>query len=140
MSVSAQKNGLLPISKQSTFVLPSLSYHSYEDVAVQDEEKLSLQTDLGANNFFMLRNHGLLVVGRSVSEAFLNMYTFENARKIQIDALTGGELVHIPQRVIDGAAEARRINSKGLGSVLGRAQSYRLPKKLGPHGINSPSF
>ena len=47
VAVSAQKNGVLPISQQSTFVLSSLSYHDYEGVAVRDEEKPRLQADLG---------------------------------------------------------------------------------------------
>ncbi|WP_395344923.1 class II aldolase/adducin family protein [Variovorax sp. UC122_21] len=118
VAVSAQKAGILPISQQSTFIIPSLSYHTYEGVAVRDEEKERLQKDLGSNNFFVLRNHGLLTVGRSIPEAFLNMYTFENACRIQLDAQSGGELVYVEPAVIAGAAEARRINSKGMGANI----------------------
>ena len=91
--MSAQKAGILPISQQSTFVLASLAYHGYEGVAFRDEEKPRLQADLGEANFLMLRNHGLLVVGSTVAEAFLSMYNFENACRIQLDAQAGGELV-----------------------------------------------
>ena len=62
VAVSAQKNGVLPISQQSTFVLASLAYHDYEGVAFRDDEKPRLQADLGNANFLMLRNHGLLTV------------------------------------------------------------------------------
>src|SRR6478672_1864263 len=58
VAVSAQKQGLLPISQQSTFVLPFLGYHGYEGVALRDDEKPRLQSDLGRNRFLMLRNHG----------------------------------------------------------------------------------
>src|SRR4051812_17626717 len=78
VAVSAQKCGVLPISQQSTFVLASLAYHDYEGVALREDEKPRLQADLGDKNFLMLRNHGLLTVGRSVPEAWLSMYTFEN--------------------------------------------------------------
>ena len=91
VAVSAQKGGVLPISQQSTFVLPSLAYHAYEGVALRDEEKPRLQQDLGSKNFLMLRNHGLLTVARSVPEAWLSMYTFENTCRIQIDAQAGGD-------------------------------------------------
>jgi ribulose-5-phosphate 4-epimerase/fuculose-1-phosphate aldolase len=90
VAVSAQKRGVLPISQQSIFVLASLAYHDYEGVAVRDDEKARLQKDLGDNNFFMLRNHGLLVVGETVPDAFRYMYTFENTCRIQIDAQAGG--------------------------------------------------
>jgi ribulose-5-phosphate 4-epimerase/fuculose-1-phosphate aldolase len=64
IAVSAQKCGVLPISQQSTFVLASLAYHGYEGVAIRDDEKARLQADLGTASFMMLRNHGLLVVGK----------------------------------------------------------------------------
>src|SRR3954465_11570296 len=59
VAVSAQKGGLLPISQQSTFILPFLAYHEYEGLAVRDDEKVRLQASLGNNRFMMLRNHGL---------------------------------------------------------------------------------
>ena len=77
IAVSAQKQGVLPISQQSTFVLASLAYHDYEGVAIRDDEKTRLQKDLGDANFLMLRNHGLLTVGKTIADAFLGMYTFE---------------------------------------------------------------
>src|SRR6185369_15420972 len=39
IAVSAQRDGLLPISQQSLFVLASLGYHDYEGLALNDEEK-----------------------------------------------------------------------------------------------------
>jgi ribulose-5-phosphate 4-epimerase/fuculose-1-phosphate aldolase len=95
VGVSAQECGVLPISQQSIFVLNSLAYHDYEGVALRADEKPRLQADLGNADYLMLRNHGLLVVGRSVADAFLKMYTFENACRIQIDAQAGGKLIEI---------------------------------------------
>jgi ribulose-5-phosphate 4-epimerase/fuculose-1-phosphate aldolase len=119
VGVSAQKNGILPISQQSTFVLASLAYHDYEGVAVRDDEKARLQQNLGGKTFLMLRNHGLLTVGPTVADAFLAMYTFENACRIQVDAQAGGgELVTVDPRIIDGVAEARRKVTMGQGSNL----------------------
>jgi ribulose-5-phosphate 4-epimerase/fuculose-1-phosphate aldolase len=69
VAVSAQAAGVLPISQQSTFVLGSLAFHGYEGVAFRPDEKPRLQADLGKANFLMLRNHGLLTVGKSVADA-----------------------------------------------------------------------
>ena len=64
VAVSCQKEGLLPISQQSMFVHASVGYHDYEGVALNDAEKPRLVADFGENTFLILRNHGLLTVGR----------------------------------------------------------------------------
>ena len=115
VAVSAQAGGVLPISQQSTFVLASLGYHSYEGVALHDAEKPRLQADLGQANHLMLRNHGLLVVGSSIPEAFLLMYNFESTCQIQIAAQAGGTLTQVDPRIIDGVGQTMRTQTSGLG-------------------------
>ena len=117
IAVSAQKGGVLPISQQSIFVLSSLSYHDYEGVALRDEEKPRLVADLGPDNqFLMLRNHGLLTLGATVADAFLNMYLFETVCTIQVRAQSGGgELISVDPRIIAGAqAQAKQV-TRGVG-------------------------
>jgi ribulose-5-phosphate 4-epimerase/fuculose-1-phosphate aldolase len=118
VAVSAQKCGVLPISQQSTFVCSSLAYHDYEGVALRDDERPRLQRDLGDKSFLVLRNHGLLVVGRTVPDAFLNMYTFENTCRIQIDAQAGGELIHVNPKILEGLAEVRKTVTAGQGANI----------------------
>lgn len=119
VAVSAQKNGILPISQQSIFVLASLAYHDYEGVALNDDEKPRLVRDLGDKIFLILRNHGLLTVGESIADTFLSMYVFESACMIQVRAMAGGsELTPIPQPILDGAKQQVKIVTKGLGGNL----------------------
>lgn len=123
VAVAAQKNGLLPISQQSIFVLASLGYHAYEGVALGDDEKPRLVADLGLNTYLMLRNHGLLTVGKSMADAFLAMYLFESACNIQIRAQAGGaslgsDLIEIDPRIIAGASAQSKQVTKGLGGSL----------------------
>jgi len=118
IAVSAQKSGVLPISQQSTFVLASMAYHDYEGVALRDDEKPRLQTDLGAANFLMLRNHGLLTVGASIADAFLAMYIFETTCQIQIAAQAGGELTTIDPQILHGVADAARTQTGGMGGAF----------------------
>jgi len=115
VAVSAQKDGVLPISQQSMFVLASLAYHDYEGVAVNAEEKPRLVRDLGDKRFFMLRNHGLLTVGPSIADAFVQLYQFEAACMIQLRAQAGGELIRIDPRVLAGVAEMVRMVMRGSG-------------------------
>ncbi len=120
VAVSAQADGVLPISQHSIFVLSSLGYHDYEGVALRDDEKPRLVRDLGANNFLMLRNHGLLTVGSSIADAFQAMYFFEATCAIQVRAQAGGgglTKIH-PEIIATAQAQARQV-TKGQGGNLG---------------------
>ena len=119
IAVSAQKEGLLPISQTAMFPYVTLGYHDYEGVALNDDEKPRLVADLGANNALILRNHGLLTAAPTIADAFLLMYVLETACQIQITAQSGGgELVRIPQPILDGVqAQAEQV-TKGLGGSL----------------------
>jgi ribulose-5-phosphate 4-epimerase/fuculose-1-phosphate aldolase len=133
VAVSAQKQGLLPISQQSTFVIPFLGYHGYEGVALRDDERPRLQKDLGSNRFLMLRNHGLLVVGRDVPEAFLNMYIFENSCRIQIDALAGGsEVTHVDPRILEGMEQVMKAGTGGQGAMIAWPALLRRLERTDP--------
>ena len=117
VAVSAQKNGLLPLSQVSTFVLASLAYHDYEGLALNDDEKPRLVADLGDKNFLMLRNHGLLTVADNIPDAFLAMYFFEASCMIQVRAQAGGgELISIDPRIISGVKAGAKQVTKGKGA------------------------
>jgi len=117
VAVSAQKHGVLPLSQHSIFVLSSLAYHDYEGVALRDDEKPRLVNDLGNKQYLMLRNHGLLTLGATVPDAFINMYFFETVCNMQVRAMAGGsELIHIEQGIIDSAQEQAREATRGVGA------------------------
>src|SRR5437762_5456156 len=119
IAVSAQKDGLLPISQQSMFALASLAYHDYEGLALDEAEKPRLVDDLGAKHFMILRNHGLLTIGRTAAEAFLSMFLLERACKIQILAQAGGgELSLIPNAILAKVASQMDVVTVGQGAAL----------------------
>lgn len=132
VAVSAQKCGVLPISQQSTFVLASLAVHDYEGVALRDDEKPRLVNDLGDRNFLLLRNHGLLTVGRTIADAWLSMYTFENTCRIQIDAQAGGELVQVDTRILSGMAQVMKTVTAGQGANIAWPALLRRLDKVDP--------
>ena len=133
VAVSAQKEGLLPISQQSSLLLSSLAYHDYEGLAVHDDERDLLKADLGDNKYMILRNHGLLTVGCSVPDAFLAMYFLETSCQIQISAQAGGTLSPVPQKVLDGVTSAVRVQqSKGSAADLAWPALLRRLDRLSP--------
>jgi len=119
VAVSAQKDGLLAISQQSLFPLSGLSYHEYEGVALNPEEKVRLVADLGETQFMILRNHGLLTCADSVADAFLNMFILQRACEVQLLAQSGGsELIMVPDAIVAGIKQAAQQVTRNAGGKL----------------------
>jgi len=96
IAVSAQRQGLLPISQHALKFYGHLAYHDYEGIALDLDERERLVRDLGTHNAMILRNHGLLVCGRGAPEAFDQIYYLERACQAQIAALAGGSEIVLP--------------------------------------------
>ena len=119
IAVSAQKDGLLPISQQSLFALASLAYHEYEGLALNEDEKSRFVSDLGDKTNMILRNHGLLTVGKTAAEAFLSMYILERACRIQILAQSGrGTLLPVSEPILENVAAQLGAVTVGQGAQL----------------------
>ena len=119
IAVSAQKDGLLPISQQAMLARASLAYHDYEGLALNEDEKPRLVADLGDKQHLILRNHGLLTVGRTAAEAFLAMFLLERACKIQILAQSGGaELVNVADPILRLVELQVKAVTVGQGAAL----------------------
>ena len=119
VAVSAQKDGLLPLSQISLIPYATLSYHDYEGIALNEDEKPRLVADLGNNLAYILRNHGLLTVGATIPDAFLMMYALETACQTQLMAQSGGaELVQVPAPIVAGIQAQVEQVTKGLGGQL----------------------
>ena len=109
MAVAALECGLLPISLDATLFHGTVGYHEYEGAIVSEDEKARLVEDLGQNRALILRNHGLLTVGRTIAEAFLYLHRLETACQTQVDALAmNSTLAHVPEEIC--AASARQID------------------------------
>ncbi|HZF16023.1 MAG TPA: class II aldolase/adducin family protein [Steroidobacteraceae bacterium] len=119
VAVSCQAGGLLPISQIALFALSALGYHDYEGIALNPAEKVRLVADLGKGDFLILRNHGLLTCGRSVSEAFLFMYSLQTACEIQVAAQAGGgKLTPVPQPVVEVIRAQAEVVLKNIGADI----------------------
>jgi ribulose-5-phosphate 4-epimerase/fuculose-1-phosphate aldolase len=133
IAVSAQKSGLLPISQQSLFALASLAYHDYEGLALNEDEKSRLVADLGNKNNMILKNHGLLTVGKTPAEAFLSMYILESACRIQILAQSGGAtLLSVPDPTLDKVASQLGAVTVGQGAQLAWPGLLRKIDRIDP--------
>jgi ribulose-5-phosphate 4-epimerase/fuculose-1-phosphate aldolase len=97
MAVSSMKCGLLPLTQTSSRFHGHIGYHDFEGPAVDKSEQARLVADLGPHNAMVLRNHGLLVCGATVRQAFNFTYQLEMACRAQVDAMAGGmDQVQLP--------------------------------------------
>ncbi|MDB5929977.1 MAG: class aldolase/adducin family protein [Polaromonas sp.] len=101
MAVSALECGLLPITQTAMRFL-KIGYHDYQGVVLNTDEQVSLVADLGTGEALILRNHGVLTVGRSIGEAFNWMHRVELACHSQLAAMAcNTPLVQVPQPVLE---------------------------------------
>jgi ribulose-5-phosphate 4-epimerase/fuculose-1-phosphate aldolase len=101
MAVSAMECGLLPLAQTSMRFL-HIAYHDFEGIADDVAERERLVRDLGNREAMILRNHGLLVVGRTIAATFSLLYRMERACEVQVMALScNTKLVYPPQEVLE---------------------------------------
>lgn len=95
MAISSLKCGLLPIT-QTAMRWPRIAYHDYEGVVVDLDEQSRLVKNLGDCDVMILRNHGLLSIGRTIGEAFNNIYRLERACQTQLLAMSANSELLMP--------------------------------------------
>tara|TARA_B100001123_G_scaffold422125_1_gene530608 strand:- start:156 stop:902 length:747 start_codon:yes stop_codon:yes gene_type:complete len=96
LAISSLKNGLIPMIQDSAIFYNRVSYHDWEGMSTEADECERIGQSLGKNKVMILKNHGLLTCGTTISEAFMLMYYLDRACKNQIDALSTGMKTDIP--------------------------------------------
>jgi len=131
-SVATQKDGLLPLTQHALAVIAHTAYHGYEGIATDLSERERLVRDLGENNILVLRNHGLLTVGRTVAEAFVWMYRAERACRMQLAIQqAAAEVIEIPDEVQETTIARNRLaNSPAGHRPIGVLEWPALLRKL----------
>jgi ribulose-5-phosphate 4-epimerase/fuculose-1-phosphate aldolase len=127
VAVGIQEQGLLPLSQHALRFLGQIGYHTYEGLALSPLEQDRLIKNLGQHPAMLLRNHGTLVCGRTVAEAFVLMDTLDKACLIQLKAQAGGGKIHVPDAAI--CAQTHR-DLLGDGQPEGRLEWPALLRKL----------
>jgi ribulose-5-phosphate 4-epimerase/fuculose-1-phosphate aldolase len=98
MALSILEEGLLPLTQHAMRFHGRLAYHDFEGIALADNERERLLVDLGRNDVLILRNHGSLTVGRTVAQAFVEMFYLEKAARSQLLAQSTGRPLRAPSQ------------------------------------------
>jgi len=129
LAVATMQRGLLPLTQQAMRFTDRIAYHDYEGIYFTDDERRRLQASLGDRQVMLLRNHGTLVCGRTISEAFDVMYYLERACQAQVSLLSLGEpLVAVPPAVATQVAEVFEAPSRAAPAKIWPAMLRMLDR------------
>jgi ribulose-5-phosphate 4-epimerase/fuculose-1-phosphate aldolase len=117
-AVSAMAEGLMPLTQTALHVVHDLSYHTYEGIATDLNERERIAQDLGNKHLLMLRNHGTLAIGAEVADAFLRIYFLERACEAQVLALAAGR--EGINAVADAMVERVAMQGASAGQMVSR--------------------
>jgi ribulose-5-phosphate 4-epimerase/fuculose-1-phosphate aldolase len=134
IAVSAQTNGLLPLSQFAMRFYQRQAFHDYEGVAIDLEEQTRLIKDFAEHPVMLLRNHGVITTGRTPAEAFMLLYYFERAARIQLDmqaAVAGGSgPIITPSHAVCEKAARQFWEHKGDILIAGEREWPSFLRKL----------
>lgn len=100
VAVSCLEEGLLSLNQWAMEFHGRVAYHDYEGIALSLDERQRLVADLGDRPVMILRNHGLLVCGRTVGEAFRRMFNLERSCQAQLAIMATGASIVRPSEAL----------------------------------------
>jgi ribulose-5-phosphate 4-epimerase/fuculose-1-phosphate aldolase len=110
VAVACLKEGLSPHNFYGAMLQGQVAYHDFEGITVEPGEKERLVRDIGDKRAVILRNHGLLSWGPSVAQAFLTLWTLQQACDVQIAAAAAGAIHPVTAQAI-----AQSVRESGQG-------------------------
>lgn len=128
MAVASLEGGLQPVNFYACSLVGRISYHDFEGVTVRSEEGPRLLAALGNNRVLMLRNHGPVVLGRTLGEVFLTHWGLQRACEIQLATLSMGTPVRVPDEVV--FVHQRDINQVELPTGMGAPDLAAMIRKI----------
>ena len=137
-AVAASSSGLLPLNQISMEFYNRVGYHDYEGVALNLDEQKRLIADIGDHPALILRNHGLLTVGRTPGQAFLRMHYLNKACEIQVAATRAGEVILPDPAIAEHTAQQLSGQDAGddftddVGLELAWQAMLRLVERVAP--------
>lgn len=128
VAVCALEAGLMPINFYACNFIGQIAYHDFEGVTVRDEEGPALLRSLGDKRIMMLRNHGPVVMGKTLPEAFIKYWALQRACEHQVATLSMGAPLHVSHEVI--AVHQRDIGQTAIPGGAGRAEFDAMVRRV----------
>lgn len=127
MAVCSTEGGLQASNFYSCFFEGAIGYHDFEGITVRAEEGERLVRNVGNHQILMLRNHGPVVMGRTIHEMFLLYYMLQRACEVQVKTASLGAPIVVPPAVIE---THQRDRDKQLTDTFGKLDFEAWTRKI----------
>ncbi|MBT2187219.1 class II aldolase/adducin family protein [Sphingobium nicotianae] len=128
MAIASIEEGFQATDFYSSMFAGQIAYHDFEGVTIHPEEGARLIADLGDKRIMILRNHGLLVMGKTLPEAFQTYFFLERACAIQIATRQAGTPLRVPDAVV--AAHQRDVLTAAPEGMRGLAEFAAMTRLI----------
>ena len=93
LAATALKDGIPHFVQDSSMLYGKVGYHEWEGLSINKDERVRIAENMGDNKVLIMKNHGLLTVGATAGEAFMNMYYAIRMCEVAIQATSSGLLL-----------------------------------------------
>jgi ribulose-5-phosphate 4-epimerase/fuculose-1-phosphate aldolase len=128
VAVCSLEGGLQPVNFYACNFMGQLAYHDFEGVTVREEEGTRLVQNLGDKRILMLKNHGPVVMGKTLPDAFIKYWALQRACEQQIATMQMGQPITVPPEVI--AVHQRDLYMASPPGGSGRVEFDAMVRKV----------
>ena len=90
LAATALKDGIPHFVQDSSMLYGKVGYHEWEGLSINKDERVRIAENMGDNKVLIMKNHGLLTVGATAGEAFMNMYYAIRMCEVAIQVTSSG--------------------------------------------------
>lgn len=128
VAVCSLEGGLQPVNFYACNFIGNIAYHDFQGVTVRDEEGPALLQSLGDKRIMMLRNHGPVVMGKTLPDAFIKYWALQRACEHQLATLSMGSAITVPIDVI--SVHQRDMHQTAIPGGSGRAEFDAMVRRV----------
>jgi ribulose-5-phosphate 4-epimerase/fuculose-1-phosphate aldolase len=132
VAISMLECGLLPVSITSMRFYKRIGYYDFKGPGENKDERGAMAAALGPHYALIMRNHGLLSVGRTIGESMIVMMSLEQAIAAQLKAMSAGTKMIIPDDVLLEKTANRRDQMNEQNNDLNWQTFFRLAERIDP--------
>jgi ribulose-5-phosphate 4-epimerase/fuculose-1-phosphate aldolase len=128
VAVSSLEGGLQPVNFYACNFIGQIAYHDFEGVTVREEEGVRLLKNLGDKRIMLLKNHGPVVMGKTLQDAFIKYWALQRACEHQLATMSMGNAITVSPEVI--AVHQRDLYMAAIPGGSGRAEFDAMVRKV----------
>lgn len=133
MAVCCLDDGLSFTNFYSAQLYGKIAYHDFEGITVHADEGERILASAGDKQVLLLRNHGPVVIGSTLAQAFSLMWLLTRACEVQLATKSMGNAREIPEQVLNNCVrDSLNFNPKYGAGEDSLAAMIRIVERQDP--------